>query len=237
MWGLIVKDLLLLKKTLKSMIAIYIGSLLISIAFGNYLLAICVVPLMIVSVGMTSFQNDEYNNQDVYTLTLPVSRKKIVTARYLLTLLLIAISIYVGLLSYAFINWAVIPGIKYLATSGITAFSPFNPEFSGLNTDMIKQLLMIEASSLLVYSIFYPVIYKYGCEKSKYVLMSIVMILLGVLSILSVYVNVINKEAIDFNKIIEFIETNGLLVLSILVIASTSTSYFLSIKFMKHKDM
>ena len=100
MWGLILKDLLLLKKTLKNMIAIYIGSLLISIAFGNYLLAICVVPLMILSVGMTSFQNDEYNNQDIYTLILPTSRKKIVTARYLLTIILIIISIYIGLLSY-----------------------------------------------------------------------------------------------------------------------------------------
>lgn len=237
MWGLILKDLLLLKKTLKNMIAIYIGSLLISIAFGNYLLAVCIVPLMIISVGMTSFQNDEYNNQDVYTLTLPVSRKKIVTARYLLTIILILISIYVGLLSYTFINFVIIPGIKYLATSGVTALSPFNPEFSGLNTDMIKQLLMIEASSLLVYSIFYPVIYKYGCEKSKYVLMSIVMILLGILSILSVYINVVNENAIDFNKIITFIETNGLLVLSILVIASTAISYLLSLKFMKHKDM
>lgn len=237
MWGLILKDLLLLKKTLKNMIAIYIGSLLISIAFGNYLLAICIVPLMIISVGMTSFQNDEYNNQDVYTLTLPSSRIKIVTARYLLTFLLIIISIYIGLLSYTFINFAVIPGIKYLISSGITSIQVFDPKFNGLNLDMIKQLLMIEASALFVYSIFYPVIYKYGCEKSKYVLMSIVMVLLGILSILSVYINVINQDAIDFNKIITFIETNGLLCISLLVIVSTIVSYLLSIKFYKNKDM
>lgn len=237
MWGLILKDLLLLKKTLKNMIAIYIGSLLISIAFGNYLLAICVVPLMIISVGMTSFQNDEYNNQDVYTITLPQSRTKIVTAKYLLTILLIIISIYVGLLSYTIINFAVIPGIKVLVASGIDSLKVFNPEFSGLSIDMIKQLLMIEAASLFVYSIFYPVIYKYGCEKSKYVLMSIVMILLGILSMLSVYINVINQDAIDFNKLITFINDHGLLCISLLVILSTAISYFISLKVYKNKDM
>lgn len=236
MWGLIVKDLLLLRKTLKNMLAIYIGTLLISIAFGNYLLSIVVIPFMIISVGMTSFQNDEINNQEVYTATYPLSRVKIVTARYLLTGLLIIISLYVGLLSYAFINFCIIPAIQGLVANGVDSLKIIKPEY-GLNIDMIKQLVMIEAASLFVYSIFYPVIYKYGCEKSKYVLMSIVMVSLGILSILSVYINVINPTAIDFNGILHTIETHGLWFLSCLVVVSTTISYFLSIKFYKHKDL
>lgn len=236
MWGLIVKDLLLLRKTLKNMIAIYIGTLLISIAFGNYFLAVAVIPLMIVSVGMTAFQNDELSNQQVYTATYPLSRVKIVTSRYLLTFLLIAISLYVGLLSYVFINFAVIPLIQTLVANGADSLAVLKPE-NGLNLDMIKQLLMIEAATLFVYSIFYPVIYKYGCEKSKYVLMSIVMVSLGVLSMFSVYVNVIAPGTIDLTHFIEQIEQNGLVVISLLVIVTTIISYFLSIKFYKHKDL
>ena len=237
MLGLIIKDLLLLRKTLKNMIAIYIGSLLISIAFGNYLLAICVVPLMIISVGMTAFQNDELNNQEMYTITYPISRFKIVTSRYLLTLILIIISIYVGLLSYTFINFVIIPGIESLISAGVDTLRPLNPNFNGLSLDMIKQLIMIEASALFVYSIFYPVIYKYGCEKSKYVMMSIVMILLGIGSIFSVYVNVADPNAIDINKIITTIESNGVYVISGLVLVTTIISYFLSLKFYKRKDL
>lgn len=236
MWGLIVKDLLLLRKTMKNMIAIYIGTLLISIAFGNFFLSIAVIPLMIISVGMTAFQNDELNNQEMYTATYPLSRFKIVTARYLLTFLLIAISIYIGLVSYVFIDWCIIPLIQGLVNNGVNALEAIKPE-NGLNLFMIRQLAMIEASALFVYSIFYPVIYKYGCEKSKYVLMSIVMVALGVLSIISVYVNVIDPGSIDIPGIIAKIEEHGLLVISLLVMVTTAISYFLSIKFYKHKDL
>ena len=236
MWGLIVKDLLLLRKTLKNMLAIYIGTLLISTAFGNYLLTIAVIPMMIISVGMTAFQNDEISNQEMYTSTYPLSRFQIVTARYLLTIILIFISLYVGLLSYGFVNWCIIPLLQTLAAHNVEAFELIKPE-NGLNIDMIKQLIMIEASAMFVYSIFYPVIYKYGCEKSKYVLMSIVMVALGVLSMLSVYINVINPTEIDITGIMNSIEQNGVWVISLLVLVTTAISYFLSIKFYKHKDL
>ena len=236
MWGLIIKDLLLLKKTLKNMIAIFIGALLISIAFGNYFLVVALIPMMIISVGMTAFQNDEINNQESYTATYPLSRVKIVTARYLLTLLLIILSLYVGLLSYVFVDKVIIPILIGLAENGVAALGVIKPE-NGLNIYMIRQLAMIEAAALFVYSIFYPVIYKYGCEKSKYVLMSIVMISLGVLSMFSVYINVINPDAVNMVKVMDAIEQHGLLAISILVLVSSIISYLLSIKFYKHKDL
>ena len=47
MKGLIIKDFLFLKSTWKNLIVIFIGSLLISVALGNYLLAISVLPIML----------------------------------------------------------------------------------------------------------------------------------------------------------------------------------------------
>lgn len=218
MKGLIIKDILFIKNTWKNLLLIFIGSLLLSIALGNYLLAICAVPVILLTSGINTFQTDEFYNTDAYTLSYPLSRNKIVISKYLFTFVMMLISTYIGLLIYALINVIINPGVN------------------GINTDMLKQLLMLEISSLFVDSIFYPIIYKYGCEKSRFVLMSIVMILLGIGSILSVYVNFIDIGAIDFEKIINFIDKYGLISLTILVTCSTIISFLLSILAYRHKD-
>lgn len=218
MRGLIIKDMLFLKSTWKNLLVMFAGSLLLSIALGNYLLAIITLPIMLMSSGITTFQTDEFYNTESYTLSFPLSRGKIVTSKYLFTLLMMIISTFVGLLIYSLIHFTI------------------NPGYNGLNTFMIQELLIMEFASLLVDSVFYPVIYKYGCEKSRFVLMSIVMGLLGIGSILSVYVNVFSSTAINFEAIIKFIETNGVLVMSIVAVVATSISYGLSILFYRHKD-
>lgn len=218
MRGLIIKDMLFIKNTWKNLLLIFVGSLLLSIALGNYLLAICSVPIILLTSGINTFQTDEFYNTDAYTLSYPLSRKKIVSSKYLFTLVMMLISTYIGLMIYAGVSVFIHPGVM------------------GLNTDMLKQLLMLEISSLLVDSIFYPIIYKYGCEKSRFVLMSIVMVLLGIGSILSVYINVFKKATINLEGIIKFIDQYGLASLTILVVVATIISYGLSILAYRHKD-
>ena len=41
MKGLILKDLLFIKSTWKTLIVMFIGAMLVSVALGNYLLAVC----------------------------------------------------------------------------------------------------------------------------------------------------------------------------------------------------
>ncbi len=218
MKGLIIKDLLFIKNTWKNIVLIFVGSLLLSISLGNYLLAVVCVPVMLLTSGINTFQTDEFYNTDAYTLSYPLSRRQIVTSKYLFTLIMLAISTYIGCVIYF--------GIYVI----------INPGFNGLNTYMLRQLLMLEISGLLVDSIFYPIIYKYGCEKSRFVLMSIVILLLGIGSILSVYVNFIDIKLIDFSKIINFIDKYGLISLSILVVVSSIISYLLSLLSYRHKD-
>ena len=218
MRGLIIKDFLYLKNTWKNLIIIFIGSLLISVALGNYLLVLCALPLTLLASTINTFQTDEFFNTDSYTLALPLSRKKIVTARFLYTFLMLIISFFLGLVIYYLIYFLI------------------KPNYNGLNRDMIKYLIMLEFASLLVDSIFYPVIYKVGCEKSRLVLLSIVMILLGLGSILSVYINVFDNDFIDFASIVNFIQNNGVLTLGILVTIAIIISYFLSISFYRHRD-
>ena len=217
MKGLIIKDLLFIKSTWKHLIIMFIGSLLISVALGNYLLAICVLPVMLLSSGINTFQTDEFYNTDSYILSFPLSRKKIVLAKYIFTLIMLLISTYIGLVIYFIISKTI------------------NPGFNGLNIDMIKQLLILEFSALLVDSIFYPVIYKFGCEKSRLVLLSIVMLFLGIVSIASVYINTQNIK-IDFDFIVNTIQSYGVYVLGGFVTICLIASYILSIIFYKKKD-
>lgn len=218
MRGLIIKDLLFIKNTWKNLLLIFIGSLLLSIALGNYLLAIVSVPVILLTSGINTFQTDEFYNTDAYTLSYPLSRVKIVTSKFLFTLVMMLISTYIGVIIYLLIQIIINPGVR------------------GLNVDMLKQLLMLEISSLLVDAIFYPIIYKYGCEKSRFVLMSIVMLLLGIGSIVSVYINVIKKTQINLEGIITFIDNYGLISLTIIVIVVSLISYGLSILAYRHKD-
>ncbi len=218
MRGLIVKDFLYLKNTWKNLVIAFIGSLLLSIALGNYLLAICVLPIMLLTSTINTFQTDEFYNTESYTLSYPLSRRKIVSSRFLYTLIMLFVAFFLGLVIYYLIYFIINPGYK------------------GLNTDMIKYLIMLEAASLLVDSIFYPIIYKVGCEKSRLVLMSIVMLLIGIGSVLSVYINVFDNDFIDFVKILNFIQDNGIAVLCSIVSITTLISYELSILFYRHRD-
>ncbi len=218
MRGLIIKDFLFIKNNYKTTLVMFIGSLLLSISIGNYLIAISTVPLILLVSSISTFQTDEFYNTEAFTLTLPLSREKIVLSKYVFTLIMTLVSTYIGLVIYLLI---------YLI---------INPGFNGLNTDMIKMLLILECAALIVDSIFFPIIYKFGCEKSRFVLMSIVMLLLGILAIASVYVNVINVQQIDLVGIFEFINNHALPVMIVMVIVCMVLSYFLSVKFYKSKD-
>ena len=219
MRGLIIKDLLYIKSTWKNLTLMFIGSLLISIAAGNYTLAIVIVPMMLLTTGISTFQTDEFFNVESYTLSLPLTRKQIIISKYLFTLIMMVISTIIGLIIYG--------GIKVIA----------DPGYRGLNVYMIRTLLMLELSGLIVDSIFYPIIYRFGCEKSRLVLMSIIMLLLGIGSIVSVYVNVFDKyDSIDWEGIINWIEANGVLTLSIISVTLIILSYILSNVLYRKRD-
>jgi ABC-type transport system involved in multi-copper enzyme maturation permease subunit len=218
MRGLIIKDLLYIKNNYKMTFLMFIGSILISIALGNYLLAVTIVPITLLASAVSTFQTDEFYNTDAYTLSYPLSRKKIVLSKYLFTILMTILSTYIGIVIYLLI------------------YVIINPGYNGLNLDMLKYLIMLECATLIVNSIFFPIIYKVGCEKSRYVLMSIIMLILGILAVGSVYINVINVTKIDWEAILAFINQNGILILSILVIVLMIISYILSVKFYKSRD-
>ena len=147
MSGLILKDLLILRKSLRSylfILAIYAG-----IAFSGVWSADIVGVLMVVVVMIVPMNTFAYNKQakwDTYGLALPVGRTKTVAARYLCVLLLCVSSVALTALLGAAL-WAagrVEEPVEFLVSCSVMGLI-----------------------SILMNAIMLPLLYKFGAERAR----------------------------------------------------------------------
>ncbi len=147
MTGLILKDLLILRKTLRSylfMLIVYAG-----IAFTGVWSADIVGVLMVVMVVMLPMNVFAYDKQakwDTYGLALPVGRTKTVAARYLCVLLLCLLS--VGLTA--------ILGVMLYAAGRVEE-----------PVEFLVSCSVMGLMSVLVNAIMLPFLYKFGPERAR----------------------------------------------------------------------
>ncbi len=107
MSGLIVKDFLILRKTLRSYLLIL--AVYVAVAFAGYWSSSFVGGFMMVMVAllpMNTFAYDKQAKWDVYGLSLPVGRTKTVAARYLAVLIMFAASAALTIVLGAVMNLA-----------------------------------------------------------------------------------------------------------------------------------
>ena len=147
MTGLILKDFLILRKTLRSylfMLVVYVG-----IAFTGVWSADIVGVLMVVMVVMLPMNVFAYDKQakwDTYGLALPVGRTKTVAARYLCVLLLCLLS--VGLTA--------ILGVMLYAAGRVEE-----------PVEFLVSCSVMGLMSVLVNAIMLPFLYKFGPERAR----------------------------------------------------------------------
>lgn len=147
MTGLILKDFLILRKTLRSYLLILI--VYAGIAFSGAWSADIVGILMVVMVMMLPMNVFAYDKQcrwDTYGLALPVGRTKTVAARYLCVLLLCVFSVAL----------TVLLGAALYAAGRIDEPAEFMVTCSAMG-------LM----SILVNAIMLPFLYKFGPERAR----------------------------------------------------------------------
>ena len=98
MTGLILKDILCLRKVLRSYLII-LAAYALMVATGLWSVSVLVgfLSVMVSMLPFTCFNVDHAAKWDAYGLALPVSRNKIVGARYLSLLLLLALSAVISL--------------------------------------------------------------------------------------------------------------------------------------------
>lgn len=198
MLGFLKKDLLMIKGNMKMMSVVVIVFLLAAFSGeGNYLFlpAFLSVVLMI-----STFSYDEYNKTDAYIAALPNGKENAVKAKYLATLLV------------SFISSLLI----FLVASLIT--------LKNEETNLMDILLNVSGCFIgivLLISILYPFIYKFGVEKSR------IGIFLGIFGITGLGA-ILMKNGFPLQipeSILSFLENNQYILIPVITIICLFISY------------
>ena len=160
MTGLILKDLHVMKDSLKVYLFIFLIYGYLGIVEGQVGLMYAMVFITSVVLPVTSISYDERSRWDRLACTMPVSRKEIVYSKYLLSLILLLSS-------------SAVVGIALLA------------EDKMLVEEKVATGLIMVALSLFYQAIMIPVILKTGSEKGRIILMGICFVPIIIMYILS----------------------------------------------------
>lgn len=201
MKGLIVKDFTYIKNYWKTyLLAIILGIIptaLINYA-PNFMLIISMLIIFIISINTFSF--DKENNWNKYALTMPVSRRDIVRAKYMLNI--------IGLLLGSILG--------FLLTLIGNFFYKIDLDFN----NFINILIISMAFFLILSAIDLPTLFKWGTNKGKIVLMIVLFTLIAIIFqiIEKAYNYILNISSIDTIK------------LNLLIILISILIYFISYK-------
>lgn len=209
MIGLIKKDFLLIKANLKQMIIIFVIYLLLT--FQGTFDVTFVVPLIGIMLFITTFSYDDFNNWNSYAITLPKGRKNIVRAKYISSIILTII------LSILSLTLAV--AISYTKTNSINI------------EEILSSLMGTLLSSVIIISLLYPIIFKFGATNGRIILFIVVFSIAGIGAIITQFV--------DFTFILNMInklDNYVLIAIPIISIIMLSISYLISNKIYKNKE-
>ncbi|MEA4933008.1 MAG: ABC-2 transporter permease [Lawsonibacter sp.] len=147
MTGLILKDILVMRKTLKTyllFLVFYAAMALFGVFSLNFVVAF--IQVIVMMLPISAFAYDERAKWDRYAMALPLGRRTVVAARYSFVLLMLLISAVVGL------------------SVGIAL------SFSDPGSSMVEYLGTVLVSlgvGLLIADIILPLNYKLGPERAR----------------------------------------------------------------------
>lgn len=199
MKGLIKKDLLLIKSNFKLLLIMFIA---FSFLLINGEDSLGFIPAFLsISIMMSSFSYDEYNKFDAYGSSFPNGKKHVVASKYITTILILLASITTTALLTALIG---------LAKNNLVI------------SDIIEISIGCLIGVMIFQSVIYPVIFKYGIEKSRIGLFLGIFIIVGAAAII-MKLGWHLPEAIS-----SFFDSYGLIIFAILSIMLLYGSYLLS---------
>lgn len=209
MLGLIKKDFLLIKANLKSMVIIFIVYLIL--AFQGTFDVTFIVPLIGIMLFISTFSYDDFNNWNSYAVTLPDGRKNVVRAKYIasiiLTVVLGAVALAIGI------------GISYTKTNSINL------------DEIISSLMGTMLSSVIIISLLYPIVFKFGATNGRIILFAVVFGIAGIGALIAQFV--------DMTSIINMInrlDSYSLIAIPIISVILLGISYLISNKIYRNKE-
>lgn len=211
MWGLIKKDLYVLKG--------YIGTLLLFLLCFSALaiqtpsmlfIGLMVLPYMAMTVTFSYDQNANFNS---YALTLPITRREIVKEKYMLL---------IGALFLMFLLTVLLTGI-------VTYFQTGNVHIMKIASIPFGTFLAMLSISLFQY----PIIYKIGLEKGRIYTIIIAAIIAAIAGILGTQIGNTGMNS----ELILLFQKYGLWAIACIVLVGYYISYRMSVRILQKKDM
>ncbi len=209
MSGIVLKDLLVLRKQGKSYAMIIGIYALMSLAgIFDYTMLSSMAVVIVMMLPITSFSYDELARWDKYAASTPAGRRGVVQAKYVTTFI---ISGLVGLIC--------------LAIDGVMALITPEADFKVLVLTLLASL----AAGFLINAIVLPLMFKYGAEKSRAILVGVMAIGLGAMFVLS--------RLLKSMGLVNLSDGVAVCLAAVLVIGGLIISYLLSQKIFSQKEL
>lgn len=200
MFGLIKKDLLMIKQNIKILLlvfAVFLGMTIINESDMTFIL-----PFMAVMMSISTFSYDSFNKWDGYAISLPNGRKNVVRAKYISTLIFVLACFLVSVVSLIIINLC---GVN------------INLEYT------ISELVGCLIGIFLIMIIMFPIMYKFGVEKGRIALFILTF------SITGISVLILNNVGIAIpNGIVNFFNDYYKIILPVITCILMLASYKVS---------
>ena len=200
MFGMIKKDMFMIKNNLKSIMATLIIFIFYTIMFDMNITFF--LPFMTLMICISTFSYDDFNNWHSYASILPSGKVNVVKSKYITTIIFIIVMVFISL----------------LLSICISSFR------GSINLDEILSTVIGELFAIVfIMSILFPVLFKYGAEKGR-----IVMLMVGI-SIMGIILFITNSIKISVsNSLIVFLDLYFPIIFFIVAILLISISYFIS---------
>ncbi len=209
MWGFIKKDFAMIKSNWLIVLILFI--LYAYLGLTGKMEISFILPFMSVVLMLSTFSYDEFNKWDAYAATLPNGRKNGVRAKYVATFLI------VFLISLFTIAMALI--IAYTKSTTIDYVNIFG---------LIGATFI---STILVQSLMYPIIYKFGITKARIAIFVIVFVIALAGGML---LNLIDFS--HFTKVTAFLSHYALIIFPLIVLLLLYGSYKISLRIATKKN-
>lgn len=216
MSGLLIKDILIMRKTLKSYLLFWLFYLLLAIlGLFNISFIIAFIQVMVMMLPIGIFSYDEVSKWDRYALTFPLGRRALVGGRYLFTIVIVLGAALFGLLSCVVLS--ILDGSQILVENILTVLGSLSV-------------------GILIADVLLPLCYKLGPERARPFLYALVCV--PVLLLFAAY-RLGLLEQMDFAGLNSLSDQAvlGLFALLLLVtLAGLGVSYLISCRVMEGKE-
>lgn len=209
MIGFIKKDLFMIKANLKTFLIIFVLYLILAIQ-GSFDITF-VIPLIGIMLFITTFSYDDYNNWNAYVATIPNGRKNAVRAKYITSIIL--------MITLAIISFVMAMGIDYFIKNQVYI------------EQNLSSLLGIVLSIVIIISVLYPIMFKFGSTKGRIILFVVVFAFAAIIGFVANYTD------ISFNiKVLEMLEKYVYIAIPVVSVILLTISYLISSRIYQNKE-